>query len=149
MLADTTIRLSEISNIVGIKEASGDLEQVKAIHAKTTSDFSIYSGDDSLTLDYLQEGAVGVVSVASHIVGKKIKKMMMDHIHHDHANAQLIHDSLKALFDVLFIETNPAPVKYAMQLLGFDTGLPRLPLLEMSEANKATLQQILDDCLGV
>lgn len=149
MLPQTVERLAKIPNIVGIKEAAGDLDQLEQMVACTPDDFLVYVGDDAMTLDAIKRGAHGVVSVASHVVGKPLKQLIQLAKAGDFEAATQIHNHLSELFEVLFIDTNPIPVKYACRLLGFPMGQPRLPLTELSDENKAKLEAILDRCLGV
>jgi 4-hydroxy-tetrahydrodipicolinate synthase len=114
--ADTTIRLSKITNIVGTKEASGDLDEIAIIIANTSSDFLVYSGDDSLTLPILSIGGYGIVSVASHVIGKEIQKMISSFIHGNIEEAAKLHLKYNPIFNGLFICPNPVPVKYALSL---------------------------------
>jgi len=128
--AETVARLAQIDNIVAIKEASGSLDQVSQIRRLTASDFSIYSGDDSLTLPYLSVGAAGVVSVASHLVGDLLQKMVFAFTSGEPQVATEIHLKLLPLFKALFATTNPIPVKAALRLQGWQVGSTRLPLAQ-------------------
>lgn len=144
LLPQTVARLAEVRNIVALKEASGDLNQVSEIKRLVGDDFQILSGDDSLTLPILAVGGEGVVSVASHLVGKKIKEMV-EHFQAGRVKeAARIHAILLPLFRTLFITTNPVPVKTAMNLVGLRVGGVRPPLWEMGlkelEALKAELK---------
>ncbi len=138
MTAETTLRLArEIPNIVGIKEASGIMEQVRAITNAAPEGFRVWSGDDSATLNVLEQGGWGVVSVASHLVGAQIGEMIATYVRGDVAGARAIEARLMPLFDVLFIETNPIPVKFALNHAGVRVGGLRLPMIEASEAVQA------------
>lgn len=139
MEPETVARLAQIKNYVAIKEASGDLAQMKKVRELTPKDFLLYSGDDGLTLDVLKLGGTGIVSVAAHIVGKQMKKLIDAFNSGKVAEAEKINNELSDIFKVLFITTNPIPVKAAMNLLGFKCGKPRLPLVEL---NKGELQQL-------
>jgi 4-hydroxy-tetrahydrodipicolinate synthase len=130
MLPETVVRLAEIPNIVAIKEASGNLDQVSEIRRHTAPDFHIYSGDDSLTLPMLAVGATGVVSVASHLVGDQLQQMIQTYQAGQPQLASKIHQQLFPLFKVLFILTNPIPVKAALKLQGWNVGSTRLPLCD-------------------
>jgi len=143
MEVPTVIRLAEIKNYVAIKEASGDLKQVEAIRAGTPAEFALYSGDDNLTYPILERGGVGVVSVASHIVGLEIKKMIELFQAGKKEEAKAIHDKLLPLFDVLFITTNPIPLKAAMAMIGFPLGGVRLPLIEANPKEKEEIKKVL------
>ncbi|MCL2150035.1 MAG: 4-hydroxy-tetrahydrodipicolinate synthase [Dehalococcoidia bacterium] len=130
LAAETVIRLSKIPNIVGIKEASGNMEQVAQIIHGVREDFLVWSGNDSDTLPMMALGAYGVVSIASHLVGKQIKDMIMHFAKHETAEAAAIHRRLMPLFRDLFVVSNPIPVKFALNHLGFRVGSYRLPLTE-------------------
>lgn len=129
MEPETIARLAKVSNIFGIKEAAGSVEQVRKIRELCPKDFLIYSGDDGLTLEFMMAGAVGVVSVAAHLVGNEINEMMAATVAGDLKKATQINESLAPIFSALFIAPNPTPLKAALNLSGFDTGIPRLPLV--------------------
>ena len=122
--------LAKIPNIVSVKEASGNLDQVSEIRRLTASDFAIYSGDDSLTLPMLAVGAVGVVSVASHLVGNSLQQMIRAYEEGQVSVARDIHLQLLPLCKALFATTNPILVKAALHLQGWSVGSCRLPLSE-------------------
>ncbi|MGI6555411.1 MAG: 4-hydroxy-tetrahydrodipicolinate synthase [Bacillota bacterium] len=143
--ARTVKRLSEIDNIVAIKEAANDVEQAAEIKKLCGPDFKIYSGNDSFTLPMLSLGGHGVVSVASHIVGSEIGEMISEYLGGNTPRAWEINLKLLPLFKVLFIASNPVPLKKALNLLGFDVGPVRLPLVEMEEAETKVLEQSLKD----
>ena len=130
MPASTVAELAEIPNIIAIKEASGDLDQVSEIRRLTAPDFEIYSGDDSLTLPMLSVGAVGVVSVASHLVGDSLQQMIQAYERGQVAAAKDMHLKLLPLCKALFATTSPILIKAAMQLQGWTVGTCRLPLGE-------------------
>ncbi|QSF50118.1 4-hydroxy-tetrahydrodipicolinate synthase [Thermosynechococcus sp. TA-1] len=144
LLPETVIRLAEYPNIVAIKEASGSLDQASALRAALPPTFRIYSGDDSLTLPLLAVGGYGVVSVASHLVGRRIQEMIQAFIQGDTATATAIHCQLLPLFKVLFVTTNPIPIKAALSLQGWAVGAPRLPLTSASDAVIDQLKPVLD-----
>jgi 4-hydroxy-tetrahydrodipicolinate synthase len=133
LLPETVARLAEIPNIVAIKEASGNLEQVTQVRRLTPPEFSIYSGDDTLTLPILSVGAQGVVSVASHLVGDRLQLMIQAFEQGNLKKAIQIHLQLFPLFKVLFLTTNPIPIKAALELQGWKVGKPRLPLTDMPD----------------
>ncbi len=143
--APTVARLSEIDNIIAIKEASGDLEQACQIRRLTPASFAIYSGEDSLTLPMLTVGAVGVVSVASHIVGQQMQQMIQAFGAGNNELATKIHLKLFSLFKILFATTNPIPVKAALNLQGWQVGSLRSPLcalqLDLLEKLKVELKE--------
>ena len=133
ILPETVARLAEIENIVAIKEASGDLEQVSILKTLVPEDFLIYSGDDALTLPILAVGGAGVVSVASHLVGREIKSMISAFFAGKVGDALEIHLKLMPLFRAMFLTTNPVPVKRALEFVGVETGPLRLPLVDLTE----------------
>jgi 4-hydroxy-tetrahydrodipicolinate synthase len=145
MTPETTARLAEIKNIVGLKDAAGNLDQTSATRQLCPADFTIWSGDDSLTLPMLSVGAVGVISVASHIVGKEIAAMVNAYHAGDVKKAAEIHLKLLPIFKVLFITSNPSPVKYALGLIGQPVGLPRLPLVEPGDKEKEQIRKALEN----
>jgi len=143
LAADTIIRLSKIDNIVGVKEASGNLGQIAEIIQRTKEDFLIYSGNDSDTFPILALGGYGVISVASHLVGIQIKDMMEKFLNGKPQEAAEIHRHLLPLIDALFIVPNPMPVKWALNYVGFPVGKPRLPLIEPDEKSADLIQATL------
>jgi 4-hydroxy-tetrahydrodipicolinate synthase len=142
---DTVVRLAAVPNIVAIKEASGSLDSVSQIRAATPANFSIYSGDDSMTLPLLSVGGCGVVSVASHLVGDRLQAMIQSFEAGRVAEATQIHLQLFPLFKGLFAMTNPVPLKAALALQGWDVGTVRLPLSTVTDDIKDALQKILSD----
>ncbi|MFO7773488.1 MAG: 4-hydroxy-tetrahydrodipicolinate synthase [Dehalococcoidia bacterium] len=143
LTADTVIRLSQIDNIVGIKEASSNLGQIAQIIGGTKKDFLVYSGNDSDTFPILALGGYGVVSVASHLVGIQIKDMIEKLLSGEAQEAARIHRRLLPLVNALFIVPNPMPVKWALNHLGFSVGKPRLPLIEPDEKAAELIQATL------
>ena len=143
LLPETVARLSAIENIVALKEAAGNLDQVSALKTLLPEDFLIFSGDDSLTLPMLAVGAYGVVSVAGHLVGNEIKRMIDSYINGDVHQAQMIHQQLFPLFKAIFVTTNPIPVKKALSLLGLPSGELRLPLVEASTKETEIIRETL------
>ena len=143
MIPETVLRVSEFKNYIGIKESAGDLNQATMIKQILPESFLMWSGDDSLTLPIMSVGGYGVISVASHIAGKNIKEMINSFMRGDIMRAQEINRALTPLFKVLFVTTNPAPLKYALGLLGMNVGIPRLPLVEPNEKEKDIIQRIL------
>jgi 4-hydroxy-tetrahydrodipicolinate synthase len=143
--ADTTIKLSQIDNIVGIKEASGNLEQIAKILQGTKKDFLVYSGNDGDTLPILALGGYGVISVASHLVGNQMREMMEKFLSGKTEEAAQIHRELLPLFNALFVVSNPIPIKHALNYIGFPVGKPRLPLTEPDEKTKAMIEAALRD----
>jgi 4-hydroxy-tetrahydrodipicolinate synthase len=143
LAADTLIKLSQIDNIVGVKEGSGNLGQIAEIIQGTREDFLVYSGNDSDTLPILALGGYGVISVASHLVGIRIKDMMENFLNGKPQEAAKIHRHLLPLVNALFIVSNPIPVKWALNYVGFPVGKPRLPLTELDEKSAALIQATL------
>ena len=144
MEPETMARLSEIKNIVGVKEASGDLAQVSKIRELTGEDFLIYSGDDALTVPILERGGNGVVSVASHIAGLPMKEMILSFYEGDIDKAESMSALLNPLFKGLFETSNPILLKAAMVMMGFEVGIPRLPLIEATHDEKVKLRALLE-----
>jgi 4-hydroxy-tetrahydrodipicolinate synthase len=149
MLPETVARLSEVRNIAGIKEASGSLDQVSEIRRRTPEHFLIYSGDDSLTLPYLSVGAVGIVSVASHLVGREIAEMIAHFQAGRVEEARRIHLRLFPLFRALFVAPNPVPLKAALEMAGFPVGKPRLPLVEATPKEREQIAAAMREAMGV
>ena len=143
LTADTLIKLSQIDNIVGVKEASGDLGQISAIIQGTREDFLVYSGNDSDTFPMLALGGYGVISVASHLVGIQIKDMLERFLNGEVREAAKIHRHLLPLINALFIVSNPVPLKWALNHVGFPVGKPRLPLVEPDEKSANLIQTTL------
>ncbi|MEH7177160.1 4-hydroxy-tetrahydrodipicolinate synthase [Neobacillus vireti] len=141
---DTIIRLSKISNIVAVKEASGDLNAMTRIIANTDSDFDLYSGDDALTVPVLSIGGAGVVSVASHVVGKEMQEMVRAYLNGDNEKTAKLHQKLLPLMLGLFAAPSPGPVKTALQIKGLDVGSVRLPLVPLTELERSTLIKLLN-----
>ncbi|MFI3210530.1 MAG: 4-hydroxy-tetrahydrodipicolinate synthase [Peptostreptococcaceae bacterium] len=135
--------LSKIKNIVGIKEASGDLAQVLEIKRLVDEDFFIYSGNDDSIVPLLSVGGHGVISVVANVCPKETHDMIFNYLEGNTSEALKIQMDLKPLIDSLFIEVNPIPVKTAMNLLGFNCGNLRLPLCEMEESNLEILKKEL------
>ncbi|MDO8687650.1 MAG: 4-hydroxy-tetrahydrodipicolinate synthase, partial [Dehalococcoidales bacterium] len=141
--AETVIKLSQIDNIIGVKEASGNLEQVSQIISQARTDFLVWSGNDGDTLPILALGGYGIISVASHLVGKQISEMIDSFISGKTGKAAEIHRHLMPLVNALFIISNPIPVKYALNQVGFNVGKPRLPLTEPDEKSAAIIKNTL------
>lgn len=142
--AETILKCSKLSHIVALKEAAGSIDQLKKIKETIGDALQIYSGDDALTGQFIQEGAYGVVSVASHCVGIKLKEMIGCYHQKRYQQALSIDKELQSLFDVLFITSNPTPVKEAMNIMGFNVGKPRLPLIELTELEKNKVKAVLE-----
>lgn len=145
LLPETVLRLSSRRNIVAIKEASGNLDQASQILADCGEDFYLFSGDDSLTLPLLSLGGSGIVSVAAHIVAKDLMRMIDSYSEGRLAEARDIHLRLFRLFKVLFITTNPVPVKTALAIMGWDVGGFRLPLCPPADKERKEIVRVLVD----
>lgn len=143
LLPATVSKLAEIENIVAIKEASGNLDQISELQNCIPEIFTIYCGDDSLTLPMLTLGAEGVISVASHIVGNQMQAMIKAFTTGQLKLATEIHLKLFPLIKVLFITTNPVPVKAALNLQGFQVGSPRLPLIEATSTEIEAIKSVM------
>ena len=145
MTHETTIRLSHIDNIVGVKEAGSDLDQITRIIDGAGDGFRVWSGNDNETFYIMATGGYGVVSVASHLVGNQISNMMGSLLEGDVERAAAEHRRLHPLFKVLFVVSNPIPVKYALNQVGFNVGNPRLPLVPADEKSAAQILDVLAD----
>lgn len=143
LLPGTVARLAEVKNIVAVKEASGNLGQVCEIVRSVPKDFTVLSGDDGLFFPMLALGAKGVISVASNVAPRLMADLYEAWAAGDVAKARSIHYKLWPLFDVLFVETNPIPVKTAVALLGLAEEEFRLPLCTMGADNKKKLAKVL------
>ena len=143
MTDETTIRLSHIDNIVGIKEAGSDMDQITRIIDGAKEGFRVWSGNDNETYYMMATGGYGVVSVASHLVGNQISQMMGYLLEGDVENAAAEHRRLLPLFKVLFVVSNPIPVKYSLNQVGFSVGQPRLPLVPPDEASANRIRSVL------
>lgn len=145
MSPETIAKLAEINNIIAIKEASGDLEQACKIRRMSDPSFLIYAGDDFLTLPLLTVGGIGVISVASHLVGTQMQQMIAAFNNNQGSQASEINLKLFPLFKVLFCKTNPIPIKAALNLQGWQVGSVRLPLVELSETLKEEVKVVLEE----
>jgi 4-hydroxy-tetrahydrodipicolinate synthase len=143
ILPDTIVRLSSIPNIVAVKEASGDLNAMSYIISNTSEDFLLYSGDDGITVPVLSIGGVGVVSVASHIIGNDMQEMIKAFVNGENQIAAKLHQKLLPVMQGLFTAPNPVPVKTALQLKGLDVGSVRLPLVPLTEQERKSLTELL------
>ena len=141
--AATVARLLDCPNVVSFKAASGSTEEVSALRACCGERLAIYCGDDALTLPMLAVGAVGVVSVASHLAGPQISALIRAFFEGDQAQALALHEQLLPLCKALFCTTNPIPVKAALELCGWPVGAPRLPLLSANAAVRQRLSETL------
>jgi len=143
ILPETVARLSKIKNIVAIKEASGDVNQVSEIHRLCGDNLTVLSGDDALTLPIMAVGGKGVISVTANVAPAKIVSLTNAWLKGDTEKALTIHEELTDLHNAMFIETNPLPAKNALNLMGMDVGAFRLPLVDMKPGNVERLKVVL------
>lgn len=141
--AETMRELSKIENIAGVKESSGSISQVAEIAALCGEDFTIYSGDDNQVVPVLALGGKGIISVIANIAPQDTHDMVMKFFDGDVEGSRSIQLRMLNLIKALFIEVNPIPIKTAMNMLGFNVGKLRLPLVDMGEKNKEILRQAL------
>ena len=141
--ADTVIKLSQIDNIIGVKEASGNMDQIAKIISGAKDSFLVWSGNDNDTFSIIALGGYGIISVASHLVGNQIKKMIDSFISGKVTEAANIHRRLLPLVNALFIVSNPIPLKYALNHVGFNVGKLRLPLTEPDEKSATFIKDTL------
>lgn len=141
---ETQLRLAEIPNIVAMKEATGDFNQVLKLLANKPEGFTVYTGDDKTLLPFLALGGYGVVSVASHVVGLQIKRLIDSFVAGDTAEALEWHNRLLPIFEALFRMPSPAPVKAALALKNVPAGGVRLPLVEADEKMVGILRELLE-----
>lgn len=146
MTAETTLRLAhDVENIVAIKEASGNLEQVKAIIKDAPDGFDVYSGDDSLTYDMMKLGAAGVISTAGNVIPARMKELTDLCAEGNFEKAKSVHDALLPFMDELFVTANPIMVKEALNLVGFSVGGVRLPLVNATAEQSAHLAKVMKE----
>jgi 4-hydroxy-tetrahydrodipicolinate synthase len=143
MTPETTVRLSEVPNIVGVKEASGNFEAIGTIIRDSRPEFLVWSGDDAVTLPILAIGGYGVVSVASHLVGRQLARMIAYAIDGALEEAARIHMQVAPLVAALFVTTSPIPLKYALARCGFPCGGLRLPLVEIDPRSAEAMDAAL------
>ncbi len=141
----TTLKLAEIDNIVGVKEASSDPVQITQIIDGSPDGFRVWSGNDDETFSIMCTGGYGIVSVAAHIIGKQIQSMMGKILEGDVESAAADHRRMLPIFKAIFWVTNPVPIKYAVNRAGMDIGGTRLPLWGPDEAFKAKFNPVMDD----
>ena len=145
MTDETTIRLSHIDNIVGVKEAGSDLNQITRIIDGAGDGFRVWSGNDDETFSIMATGGYGVVSVLSHLVGNQIKQMMGYLLEGDVEKAAAEHRRLLPLFKVMFIVSNPIPLKYSLNHVGFNVGPMRLPLVPPDDKSAEKIRDVLSN----
>jgi len=143
MTSETTLRLSQVDNIVGVKEASSDLDQIQRIIGGAPDGFRVWSGNDNETFYMMSMGGYGVVSVVSHLVGQQIKQMMGLILEGDIEKAAAEHHRLMPIFKMMFVMSNPIPVKYSVNQAGFNAGIPRLPLVVPDEKTAAEINELV------
>lgn len=141
----TVARLAEIKNIVAIKEASGNISQIAEIASLVSDDFKIFAGDDSVVLPVAALGGVGVISVASNLLPRQVSDLCRASVEGRLADARKLNNQLTPIFKVMFIESNPIPVKAALAMIGLIEEVYRLPLTPISEANRVKLEQVLSE----
>lgn len=139
------LELSKIPNIVAIKEASGNISQVAKIANLCNDDLTIYSGNDDQILPILSLGGLGVISVLSNVYPKFVHEMVMDYLTGNWQKATASQIYSLPLINALFSEVNPIPIKYALNKIGFNCGIPRLPLIELSDKNKERIDTLLKE----
>lgn len=139
----TLIELASIDNVVAVKDAAGSVQGAARLVADAPEGFQVYSGNDADTLPWLSVGAVGVVAVASHVVGPQMAEMIRLFGSGDPDGARKIHLDLMPVFDAMSLTTNPIPVKASLELMGHKVGGPRLPLVPADDAQRATLKAVL------
>ncbi len=144
---ETVVELSKINNIVAMKEASGDLSAMSEMIERTHEDFSLYSGDDGLTIPVLSIGGTGVISVASHIIGNEMQTMIKKFQLGNFQEAARDHRRLLPVMKILFATPNPSSVKAALNLNGIPVGGVRLPMTPLNNEQLITLQNVLDNHL--
>jgi 4-hydroxy-tetrahydrodipicolinate synthase len=142
---DTLLKMAKVPNIVAVKDSTGDFQAISKLIDEAPEGFEVYSGDDWATFGYLCLGGKGVVSVASHLVGERIKQLCDLVETGDIPAARKIHQELTPLFNALFITTNPIPVKTALSILGRPSGPPRLPLVPATSEERARIERALAD----
>lgn len=143
ILPPTIARLSQIPNIVAVKEASGSLDQVSEIVRTARPGFMVYSGDDALTLPVLSVGGCGIISVAGHVVAARMQEMISAYFAGDVRKAQTIHTELMPFFKVIFVTTNPIPIKTAVNLLGLNGGSFRPPMVPATASETEQIRTVM------
>jgi len=141
--AETMVRLSGISNIIAVKEASGDVALASKVIRETPDDFVVLSGNDDITVDIMEEGGDGVFSVASNAIPRQVADLVKTAREGKYAKAHEMSVALNPFFTGMFVESNPIPIKYVMSRMGFGENCLRLPLTPLSEAGMAKLEPVL------
>jgi len=145
MTDDTTVRLSHVENIVGVKEASSDMAQICRVIENAKPGFKVWSGNDDETFHIMSMGGYGVVSVLSHLVGSQIKNMMGMILEGDIEAAASEHRRLFSIFKIMFSVSNPIPVKHFVNQAGFNVGVPRLPLVSLTDDEIETIGAVVSN----
>jgi 4-hydroxy-tetrahydrodipicolinate synthase len=146
MTAATTLRCAELPGIIGVKEASGDIDQMGLVSAGKPDGFNIWSGDDSFTLPLMAVGGYGVICVVSHIAGGSMKRMIQAYLDHDVDTARRIHLALLPVIKTLMTTAaNPVPVKSALNAMGFPAGPFRLPLVPLTDEQLTSVMKVIKD----
>ena len=140
---ETCLELSKVDNIVAIKEASGNISQVAKIAALCGDNLDIYSGNDDQIIPVLSLGGKGVISVLSNVMPKYTHRMTYKYFNGEQEEATKMQLDVIDIIDALFSEVNPIPVKYALNLMGYDFGIPRMPLIELSDSNKENMKEVM------
>ena len=148
ILPSTLARLAEIEQVVGVKEACGDIVQISEVVAACPSDFSVLSGDDAMTLPLMAVGGKGLIATSSNVAPAQMLALVRAAAAGEFDRARALHYELMPLFDVLFCETNPIPVKAAVAMLGLCNDEVRLPLTPLTQANRERVQGVLKE-LGI
>lgn len=143
LLPETVARLAKISNIVGIKEATGQMTRLQQILRLSENSIDVYSGDDLTAAHWMLAGAKGVISVTANAAAKLMAKMCDSAMDGDSAACLRLHEQLMPLHELMFVETNPIPVKWAMQRMGLIDGDIRLPLTTLSDTHHAVIERVL------
>ena len=141
---ETIIQLSHLKNIVGVKDATGDLNRIDVIKNSVDKRFALISGDDLSFVDYLKKGGNAVISVTANLVPKQMHYICEEIQKNNHIEAEALNQKLQALHEMMFIEPNPIPVKWALSYLGMINGKLRLPMVELDKIHQASLTKLLN-----
>ena len=140
---ETIIKLSHLKNIVGVKDATGDLNRIDVIKNSVDKGFALISGDDLSFVDYLKKGGNAVISVTANLVPKQMHQICVEIQKNNHSEAETLNQKLQALHEMMFIEPNPIPVKWALSYLGMINGKLRLPMVELDKTHQEKLAKLL------
>ena len=140
---ETIIKLSHLKHIVGVKDATGDLNRIDAIKNGVKKEFALISGDDLSFVDYLKKGGNAVISVTANLVPKQMHQICVAIQKNNHSEAETLNQKLQALHEMMFIEPNPIPVKWALSYLGMINGKLRLPMVELDKTHQKKLAKLL------